>query len=60
MDLSSRTKGLLDEIEVQILDHMVVSRTETVGMTASCLIWLNGWRRGIVGGSLRADELALK
>ena len=38
IDLTSRTKGLLDEIEVRLLDHIVVSRTETVSMAARGLI----------------------
>ena len=38
MDLTSRTKDLLDEIDVRLLDHIVVSRTETVSMAARGLI----------------------
>ena len=38
VDLTSRTKDLLDEIEVRLLDHIVVSRTETVSMAARGLI----------------------
>ena len=38
VDLTCRTKDLLDEIEVRLLDHIVVSRTETVSMAARGLI----------------------
>ena len=34
MDLTGRVKDLLDEIDVRLLDHIVVSRTETVSMSA--------------------------
>ncbi len=36
--LTSRCKDLLDEIDVRLLDHIVVSRTETVSMAARGLI----------------------
>ena len=38
MDLTSRCRDLLDEIDVRLLDHIVVSRTETVSMAARGLI----------------------
>ena len=38
MSLTTRTKELLEEVEVQLLDHIVVSRTETVSMAARGLI----------------------
>ena len=38
MELTGRTKDLLDEIDVDLLDHIVVSRTETVSMAARGLI----------------------
>ena len=38
MSLTSRTKDLLQEIEVWLLDHIVVSRTGTVSMAARGLI----------------------
>ena len=38
IDLTSRTKGLLDEIEVRLLDHIVVSGSESVSMAARGLI----------------------
>lgn len=38
MELTGRTKDLLDEIDVELLDHIVVSRTETVSMAARGLI----------------------
>ena len=38
MSLTSRTKNLLEEVEVRLLDHIVVSRTETVSMAARGLI----------------------
>ncbi|MDE0421010.1 MAG: DNA repair protein RadC [Gammaproteobacteria bacterium] len=38
MDLTGRVKDLLDEIDVRLLDHIVVSRTETVSMAARGLI----------------------
>ena len=38
MDLTGRTKDLLDEIDVRLLDHIVVSRTDTVSMAARGLI----------------------
>ena len=36
--LTGRVKDLLDEIDVRLLDHIVVSRTETVSMAARGLI----------------------
>ena len=36
--LTCRTKDLLEEIEVRLLDHIVVSRTETVSMAARRVI----------------------
>ena len=38
MSLTGRVKDLLDEIDVRLLDHIVVSRTETVSMAARGLI----------------------
>ena len=38
MQLTCRTKDLLEEIDVRLLDHIVVSRTETVSMAARGLI----------------------
>ena len=38
VELTSRTKDLLDEIDVQLLDHIVVSRTESVSMAARGLL----------------------
>jgi len=38
VSLTSRVKSLLDEVDVRLLDHMVVSRTETVSMAARGLI----------------------
>ena len=38
MDLTGRVKDLLDEIDVRLLDHIVVARTETVSMAARGLI----------------------
>ncbi len=38
LDLTGRVKDLLDEIDVRLLDHIVVSRTETVSMAARGLI----------------------
>ena len=38
MSLTGRVKDLLDEIDVWLLDHIVVSRTETVSMAARGLI----------------------
>ena len=38
MSLTSRTKYLLEEVEVRLLDHIVVSRTDTVSMAARSLI----------------------
>ena len=38
MQLTSRTKDLLEEVDVRLLDHIVVSRTETVSMAARGLI----------------------
>ena len=38
VQLTGRTKDLLDEIDVHLLDHIVVSRTETVSMAARGLI----------------------
>ena len=38
VQLTCRTKDLLDEIDVRLLDHIVVSRTETVSMAARGLI----------------------
>ena len=38
MSLTSRIKHLLDEVEVRLLDHIVVSRSETVSMAARGLI----------------------
>ena len=38
MQLTCRTKDLLDEIDVRLLDHIVVSRTETVSMAGCGLI----------------------
>ena len=37
MSLTGRVKDLLDEIDVRLLDHIVVSRTETVSMAAGGL-----------------------
>ena len=36
--LTDRVKNLLREIDVELLDHYVVSRTETVSMAARGLI----------------------
>ena len=38
VDLTGRWKDLLDEIDVRLLDHIVVSRTGTVSMAARGLI----------------------
>ena len=38
VSLTERVKDLLDEIDVQLLDHIVVSRTGTVSMAARGLI----------------------
>ena len=38
MSLTCRIKDLLDEVEVRLLDHIVVSRSETVSMAARGLI----------------------
>ena len=38
MQLTSRTKDLLEEVDVRLLDHIVVSRSETVSMAARGLI----------------------
>ena len=38
MSLTGRVKDLLDEIDVRLLDHIVVSRTETVSMAARGLL----------------------
>ena len=38
VSLTGRVKDLLDEIDVRLLDHIVVSRTETVSMAARGLI----------------------
>ena len=38
MQLTSRTKELLEEIDVRLRDHIVVSRSETVSMAARGLI----------------------
>ena len=36
--LTDHVKNLLQEIDVQLLDHFVVSRTETVSMAARRLL----------------------
>ena len=38
VQLTGRTKDLLEEIDVHLVDHIVVSRTETVSMAARGLI----------------------
>ena len=38
MRLTSRTKNLLEEVDVRLLDHIVVSLTETVSMAARGMI----------------------
>ena len=38
MSLTDRVKNLLDEVDVRLLDHIVVSPTETVSMAARGLI----------------------
>ncbi len=38
MNLTSRMKDLLGEVDVRFLDHIVASRTETVSMAACGLI----------------------
>ena len=38
MSLTSRIEDLLDEVEVPLVDHMVVSRSETASMAARILI----------------------
>ena len=38
MQLTSRTKDLLEEVDVRLLDHIVVSRSETVSMAARGLV----------------------
>ena len=38
MSLTNRIEDLLDEVDVRLLDHIVVSRTETVSMAACGLI----------------------
>ena len=38
MQVTSRTRDLLGEIDVRLLDHIVVSRSETVSMAARGLI----------------------
>ena len=38
MSLTGRTRDLLEEIDVRLLDHIVVSRTETVSMAARGMI----------------------
>ena len=38
MRVTSRAKDLLEEIDVRLLDHIVVSRTETVSMAARGMI----------------------
>ena len=38
LSLTSRIKDLLDEIDVRLLDHIVVARSETVSMAARGLI----------------------
>ena len=38
MSLTVRVKDLLEEVDVRLLDHIVVSRTETVSMAARGLI----------------------
>ena len=38
MSLTNRVKDLFEEVDVRLLDHIVVSRTETVSMAARGLI----------------------
>ena len=38
VSMTDRVRGLLDEVDVRLLDHIVVSRTETVSMAARGLI----------------------
>ena len=38
VSMTGRVRGLLDEVDVRPLDHIVVSRTETVSMAARDLI----------------------
>ena len=38
MSLFRRTENLVDESEVRFLDHILASRTETVGVAARGLI----------------------
>ena len=38
VQLTDRTKDLLEEIDVRLVDHIVVSRTGTVSMAARGLI----------------------
>ena len=38
MRMTDRVRDLLDEVDVRLLDHIVVSRTETVSMAARGLI----------------------